>query len=577
MDNYIEILNKLKEPFLDFENEVEAKILTNITINQIVPFLEYSLRDINIKYTISIGNYNNIVQDSIHTKNKIVYIFWELSNIIEEGYYEIENLDKNELNKIIDKVKLEISIVINNLNSSSLILFNKFSSLIFNSKLLKNNNLDILRKELNIYLNEISNENLFLIEIDKVISNISVNNSSDLRMYYSSRILYTDKFYDEYSTFTKPIITELLGKSKKALILDCDNTLWAGVLNEDGKEKISIMSSSKESKYFKEVQNYFTQMSKKGVILGLNSKNNEEDVFLFLNSKNDTIIKKEHITISKINWNNKVENLKEIAEELNIGLDSLIFIDDSDFEINLIRSHLPMVKVLKVPKNLSEYPMIIRKLENFYFKKNLTSDDLNRNESYKQNKLRSTNEKQFTDIESYLKSLDLNITLHINNQKLVKRLAQMTQKTNQFNLTTKRYSESDILELTTNKKNIVYAIDVNDKYGKMGITGLSIVNIENDECAVIDSFLMSCRILGRNIEYKFLNEIKNNLKLIKIKKIHASYISTKKNIQTENFYEKNKFSLIESGESKKYVISLIDNSTEEIDRFEYIKLLKNGK
>jgi FkbH-like protein len=318
-------------------------------------------------------------------------------------------------------------------------------------------------------------------------------------------------------------------------------------------------------------------MSKKGVILGLNSKNNEEDVLLFLNSKNDTIIKKEHIIISKINWNNKVENLKEIAEELNIGLDSFIFIDDSDFEINLIRSHLPMVKVLKVPKNLSEYPMIIRKLENFYFKKNLTSDDLNRNESYKQNILRSTNEKQFTDIESYLKSLDLNITLHINNQKLVKRLAQMTQKTNQFNLTTKRYSESDILELTTNKKNIVYAIDVNDKYGKMGITGLSIVNIENEECAVIDSFLMSCRILGRNIEYKFLNEIKNNLKLIKIKKIHASYISTKKNIQTENFYEKNKFSLIESGESKKYVISLNDNSTEEIDRFEYIKLLKNGK
>lgn len=573
---YSEILannNELSKS-LKTQDPYHIAVLSNIIVTQFKEIFEYNLRKTGINAQAEIGDYDNILQDSEKFKNhNLVILFWELSNLIDGLQYKSEILDNDKIDELINKTKSEIDFVFNNLNETSAVIMNKFSAMAFNSNVLKGNNLDKICYELNLHLETQKRQNIILVDIEKVLANLSVSNSIDYRYFYSSKALFTIDFLKVYSEFILPIPLSLNGKSKKALIFDCDNTLWKGILGEDGPTNIGVSSSQKGSTPFEEIQTLAKAKSNEGIIIGLCSKNNLEDVNEVLESHQGMILKNQDITIKMVNWKDKVSNLTELAKKLNIGIDSLVFIDDSDFEINFVRENLAGITCMQVPTKLSEYPIKFRKYLNYFFNVSSTQEDLKRVSLYKTQEQREAGKSSFSNLENYLKSLKMEIDLLIDEPSSVSRMSQMTQKTNQFNLTTKRYTENEITQFINSDKKLIIAIAVKDKYGESGITGLSIVNIDK-EIANLDTFLMSCRIIGRNIEYAFFNQLISLLKRRAIKTIRAKYTKTLKNEQVRNFYEKLGFTVIsDDNETKKYSMNCDQYNYQNVN---YIRI-NNGK
>lgn len=545
-------------------------ILSNIIMNQISNFLEYSLQSIGVNANVRCGNYDNILQDSVEISDQhMVLIFWECCNLIDGFQYKSESMDEVALNNLLEKTKYEIDIVFKNLQKCPTVIMNRFSTLAFNSALLSENNFDKVCQELNEHLNQIKSKNEIFVEIDKVIASVSVEKSFDMRNFYSSKALYSTDFYKKYTEYISPIVGSFMGKSKKALVLDCDNTLWYGIVGEDGMKGIQMSSKTVKGVPFEEVQFLAKALADQGVIICLNSKNNENDVNEVLNAHESMILTDDEIVMKMINWEDKVSNLEALASSLNIGTDSLVFVDDSSFEIEHVREYLPEVKLMQVPKNSYEYPTQFRKLINSFFELKKTKTDHLRIESYKSNIKRSEAQSKSDNLEQYLSSLELSMSIAINSKEQLDRMAQLTQKTNQFNLTTKRYTTKDVFEMIENPSWITFIFQAKDKFGDFGYTGECFILI-NGRKAYIDTFLMSCRVLGRNLEFKFMYEILKYLKKEGVKVIMATYIKTLKNTQVENFYDQFGFTRIKDIEGlKEYELPSLEIGEEN---FNYIKV-----
>ena len=549
-------------------------VLSNITIHQIKEVCEYYLREEGINANIKIGDYDNIVQDSIkYSKSDLVIIFWELCNIIDGLQYKAELYDKNQLDGIFEKAKNEIDLVLGNLENTSLVLINQFTSISFSSANIRSTLFGKLADRLNRHIETKKQTNVYFLDINKVIANVGVKNSFTYRYYSSSKALYTIDFFKCYSNYIKPYIMAANGKNKKAIIFDCDNTLWKGVLGEDGFDDIEMSTKTKDGAIFSEIQSIALSLYKQGILIGLCSKNNPGDVNEVIKSHPDMQLRNEHITINKSNWSNKVTNLLEIATELNIGIDSLVFVDDSSFEVNLIKQQLPEVTVIQVPERLYDYPRILRENLDLFYNLSFTAEDTQKTTMYKQQLQRGNEKKQFADIEEYLASLELKVYVFIDNEQIIPRLSQMSQKTNQFNLTTKRYTEADIRRFIIDPASKVFAFSVVDKFGDSGVTGLCIINIDekHKKIANIDTFLMSCRIIGRNIEYTFMDFLINHLKDIEIKNITAKVIKTLKNDQVHDLLNNCSFSLINSNHRiKEYFLDIRNYKPKNINYIEVI-------
>lgn len=539
--------NKILKSSLESENLFELAILTNITVNQLSPYLEYGLRSRFINADCIVGEYDNIVQDSSkYTNSKGVIIFWEAANILDGLHYKINNFTDEDVLGLIDKVKKDIYFVLTNLAETPLIIFNLFTSRVFNYVNLNGNKFDYFCDELNSYLKSQLDKylNLRLVNLDNIIAELGVNGAVDFRNYYNSKSLYTTEFIREYTNRVLNYFQALNGKSKKILVLDCDNTLWGGILGEDGIFNLKMNSDHHKGVVFEEIQNVIRSIKNEGILLAICSKNNFVDVENVFCQNKSMILKFDDFVNKKINWDNKVDNIKRIASELNIGLDSFVFVDDSDFEIDSVRNLLAEVTTFQVPKLLYEFPISFKKILNLFTFLSKSNEDLHRSEMYLVEQSRSQDQENFTSVKEYLASLSLNLTIRINELFLVPRVSQLTLKTNQFNLTTKRYSESDISGFIKSGTKFVLSADVEDRFGKLGLTGVCIVFIEKSQ-AIIDSFLLSCRILGREIEIQFFLEVVQFLRNNGVEHIIASYSQTSKNSQVADFYNKLGFVLKE--------------------------------
>jgi FkbH-like protein len=571
---YSEILKLNKELGDNFKSSsYNITILSNFIVHQVKELLEYRLRKEALNAAVEFGDYDNIVQDSHKYKeSNAIIIFWELCNIIDGLQYKIELYEEDQFNELLEKTKSEIDLVLRNVEKTSLVLINKFTALSFSHYKIRKNKLDELASQLNHYLEEKISANVRFVDIEKVIASVGVSNSLDMRYYYSSKALYTIDFYKTYANYISPFFISASGKAKKALIFDCDNTLWKGILGEDGFDNIEMSSNSKNGGVFAEIQAMALDLNKQGVLIGLCSKNNPDDVNEVIASHPDMQLREEHITIKKANWTDKATNLKAISNELNIGLDSLVFVDDSSFEVNLIREQLPEVTVLQVPEKLYEYPKMLRGSLGLFYNLSLTTEDQNKIKMYKQQVKRESVKKKFTDIEDYLASLELKMTIFEDDESIISRMSQMTQKTNQFNLTTKRYTEGDIRNFIDDLDSNVYAFSVADKFGDSGVTGLCIVSDNSkNESPEIDTLLMSCRIIGRNIESAFMDYLIGKIKEKRIGVLKAKYIKTLKNDQVKEFFDKCGFKLVEGDESQiNYVLSLKDYKPKKLNYIEVI-------
>jgi FkbH-like protein len=378
----------------------------------------------------------------------------------------------------------------------------------------------------------------------------------DWKYYFLSQIPLNPKLADNFSAWFDKQVEFIELKRKKGIVLDLDNTLWSGILGEEGIEGIQ-MGETYPGNCYRFFQEYLLQLYHAGIILTVCSKNNENDVLEVWKKHPDCILRQEHFVTYRINWQNKADNIRDIAAELNIGLDSLIFVDDNPTERALVSQMLPQITVPDFPKQPYLFPKFCKSLtDNYFFAYELTNEDLTKTQQYKENTERKRFESSFTDFTSYLRSLEIELTIESLDNINIVRFAQMTQKTNQFNLTTKRYTESDLCELAGNGA-MIFGLRMKDKFGDNGLTGLIIITSCELRIVEIDTFLLSCRILGKNIEIEFLQFVLLKLKKSGFQTILAKYIQTLKNAQVETFYEKLGFEIVkQSEEEKEYKLDL---------------------
>lgn len=414
-----------------------------------------------------------------------------------------------------------------------------------------------IEQTINAYNEELSAlskqySNIKVIDFSRFTRRFSSAELIDWKMFFLSQMPINPKLAVPFKQWYASEREAVALQRCKCLVLDLDNTLWHGVLGEDGVGNIQ-MSGSYPGKAYHLWQEGLLELKKAGVILCINSKNNLSDVEEVWLKRDDMLLKKSDFAAVRINWQDKATNMIELSKELNIGLDSMVFVDDNPTERELLQQALPMVKVPLFPEQPYNLPVLYKTLVDDYFRiYALTDEDKNKTEQYRLNSERQEYAKLFVDMTDYLRSLAIVLTIEPINEQTLQRAAQLTQKTNQFNLTTRRYTESDIRQMLTSGAR-AWTLSVADKFGSYGLTGLIIIN---QECA-IDTMLMSCRVLGKGIEDAFLKTILAQLKQEGVKQVVGEYIRTNKNSQVESFYEKNGFTMTDKNEDKSlYMISL---------------------
>lgn len=381
------------------------------------------------------------------------------------------------------------------------------------------------------------------LDLDQLMMQIGHNHFFDMRLWYSSAFPFAPEGAFAVSNAVTTLAAAILLTRAKVIVLDADNTLWGGVIGEDGISGIAL-GPDYPGKVYVDFQKRILSLQQRGFILALCSKNNPDDVMDVFASHPHQLLKHEHFAAQRINWLPKPENLRSIAQELNLGLDSFIFVDDSDHECSAVRYELPEVEVIQVPSRPAEVPACLDALARLEVA-SLTREDLEKTAMYAQERLRRSQREELNEtgasVDDYLKSLDMKMTVGLDAPSLVPRLAQLTQKTNQFNLTTRRYSETDIATKIDDANFSVFHFSLADSFGDSGIVGMAIVEYDSENSARLDTFLMSCRVIGRMAELAFLNTIFHYLKSRGVDELSADYVPTRKNILVETFLPDNGF------------------------------------
>ncbi|MDR7132690.1 FkbH-like protein [Algoriphagus sp. 4150] len=530
------------------ERDFTITILCNITLDPIKEILEFYLRSFSYNPIIKFGNYQNIVQDTFNIqKSDLVIVFYELINISENFHLIAELMSRKETNQVIENCKIDIDLILKNLRKKN-VLINVFSSYPFTGSNIAIRTINKIVTILNQYLEQKKTPNVQLIDINRISNFLGSAKTYDFQKFKLYKSLYSIEFLKHYVSGIENILLRHTGKLKKALIFDCDNTLWKGVAGEEG-DNITMSAHDAIGVHFHLVQKIAVSLSRKGVLIGLCSKNNSQDIEHIFSRHQDVVIGKDEIVIMKVNWNTKDENLRAISQELNIGLDSIVFVDDSEFEIELVKANLPEVLALKVPNDICQYPAMIIETAQRYFNLHPNKEDLNRTKTYKDQATRRVVATSFTNIDSYLKTLQTQLIISKNYDLHIPRISQLMQKTNQFNLTTHRYSETEVNNLINEPIVTILSMDVTDCFGPMGISGVVILRewplLNTSE---IDSFLLSCRVLGRKIEVALLDYVIKFCRANGYQRIIGTYIKTEKNGMVTDFYDRNQFTKLTSSE-----------------------------
>ena len=335
-------------------------------------------------------------------------------------------------------------------------------------------------------------------------------------------------------------LVPLTGKSAKALVVDLDNTMWGGVIGEDGMTGIKLSPEYPGAAY-QELQRALMDLSRRGILLAICSKNNLEDAMEALEKHPGMLLRPQHFSAMRINWNEKSQGLREIAAELNIGIDSLAFLDDSPFEREQVRSALPEVTVIDLPEDALQYAATLRECPVFE-RLTLSPEDQQRTAFYGKQRERTQAEQTFQSKEDFYRFLDQEAEIAPVSPSTLARISQLTQKTNQFNLTTRRYTEQQLSAIAGRSGWQVLSIRVRDRFGDHGLVGIAITHDEDEACE-IDTFLLSCRVIGRTVETALLSNLAHSALQRGRTRLRGWFLPTRKNAPSREFYSRHGFEL----------------------------------
>ena len=351
------------------------------------------------------------------------------------------------------------------------------------------------------------------------------------------------------------IIAAIKGLFKKCLILDLDNTVWGGVIGDDGLEGIELGHGMGIGKAFTEFQMWVKKLKQRGIIICVASKNNEETAKEPFEKHPDMVLKLDDVAVFQVNWETKVDNIRTIQRILNIGFDSMVFLDDNPFERNMVRENIPGITVPELPDDPAMYLEYLYS-QNLFETASYSNADKDRTKQYQVEAKRVSLSKTFTNEADFLKSLDM-ISIVTGFTKFnIPRVAQLSQRSNQFNLRTIRYTEADITSMAENPDVIDLSFTLEDKFGDNGLIAVVIMKKQDNETLFVDTWFMSCRVLKRGMENFTLNTMVECAKDKGYKRIVGEYIPTPKNKMVEQHYPNLGFSTINLGEKSQYVLDL---------------------
>jgi FkbH-like protein len=497
----------------------------------------------NIDYKY-IGNFSGALLSKSDDQILVNILFF--SDFYDENLLNDFNPDKVN-NPIIDliKKKAEVSKQPLIFALSSWSSFNIVSS-VFKKPLAEKIYLDFISRLSSL---QKTYSNIYFFNLDYVFANLGFSKIFDRRNWYLANCRVSDIGLEEIAKSLNSVLERIYLPSKKLIVLDCDNTLWGGIIGEDGIKSINLGEDG-IGKAFLDFQKTLKGLFNSGILLTICSKNNEKDVMNVFENHKFMQIKKEDITNFKINWKEKSENIVKISKELNLGLDSFVYWDDNPFERQKVSKALPQVLTITPSDKVENWPDQLRTL-NCFGKFNATDLDKKKTYQYKVRSQFVKGKEKATEELSYLKSIKLKAKKIDLNSSTLSRAVQMTQKTNQFNLRTKRYSKKDIENFGRNKKDIIFLTDLKDIFGNHGPVGLIIGKCLNKKIIFIDTFLISCRVFGRYLESWMLREIKITAKRKGYKEIYGEYIQTEKNVISKEVLKQHNFKKIDKKKSDK--------------------------
>ncbi len=531
-----------------FDKKISVAILSSFTIKGLEDIFKVKCYENKISSKIYLSGYNQYQQEILNEESQLykfkpdlIFIILDTRHILGDLFYFPYNITQDERKKIVDSKIDEITKILSRLseNTESKIVFSNFSVPIYSPYGICEAKEEYGIKQM---VNEINNKiqdyfknknSVYIYDFNSFITKFGEKNIFDFNYYYSGDVKIAFNFLpylaEELVGYIKPIV----GLNRKCIVLDLDNTLWGGVVGEDGFNKIKLGQDAK-GKAFVEFQKTLLALYQRGIILAINSKNNPEDALQVIKEHPNMILKEEHFAVMKINWHDKVSNMKEISNELNIGLDSMVFFDDDPINREIMKQAIPEVQTVDLPKNPSTYVSILQNMNDFHVLK-ITDEDKKRGKMYFQQRKRKEFKSEATNLGEYLKNMNISINVKKGDRFTIPRISQLTLKTNQFNLTTNRYQEEDLMKICENQKMIVGCVQVEDKFGDNGITGVFIIEKNSSKEWKIDSFLLSCRVMGRDVEKAMLSHIIEIAKNENVEKIIGKFIPTKKNKPCENF------------------------------------------
>lgn len=402
-----------------------------------------------------------------------------------------------------------------------------------------------------------NHKSIYLIDLNEIFYRFGSKEIFSDRNWYFARCRLSAKGLNILTDSLSLVINRFSNAASKVLVLDCDNTLWGGIIGEDGIKGIILGQDGIGSAYV-DFQKEIVRHANDGVIIVLASKNNDKDVWEVFDQHSGMYLKRDNVVTSKINWNEKAFNLKEVARELDLGLDSFVFWDDNPLERDKMKTLLPEVLTVDVPNDIVQWPRLLRTI-NCFAKFKITEDDRKKSSQYKSRAKFISDLKGVEDIKNYLTSLNLSPKTFSIDDTNIGRAEQLCIKTNQFNVRTKRHSVTDLQNLKKNNEDFVFLIKLSDQYGDHGIVSLVCLSIIEDNLIFLDTFLMSCRVLGRHLEAWILNEIIRRIKKKKARFLIAEFVNTNRNSLALEFLNTYGFKEVAKGSnlSKKIITSTL--------------------
>jgi FkbH-like protein len=400
-----------------------------------------------------------------------------------------------------------------------------------------------------------------LLDLHGLILDIGISHAQDPRKWLLYRQPYTEVLWHEAGRMLGRIIMAERSSPKKCVVLDLDNTLWGGIIGEDRLEGIQL-GDEFPGKAYRDFQHHLLSLKRKGVLLAIASKNNPEDAYEVFDRHDAMVLSRKDIAAFEIHWESKVESIKRVAKKLNIGLDALVFVDDNPKEIGEVTERLPDVSCVLVPDELAYLPRLLVETDFFDFAQT-TDEDRRRTEMIAADDIRQQLRERMSE-DDFRKSLGLKIDVFVVQRQHLARVTQLINKTNQFNLTTIRRTQDEVEALAFSNVALVIGMDVRDKYGDYGLVGVGILTKEDTTC-VIDTLLMSCRVLGRGAEDTLIAKLAEAAMSLGCDRLRGKYVPTAKNAIVKDLYQR--FNFRHDPQTDDWVISVseVSKAPEHID------------